>query len=110
MVFSSLIFLSRFLPAFLFLYLLTPGRCRNLVLFLGSLFFYGWGEPVYISLMLFSAFLDYGNGRMIEYAKRHNRDGLAGAVLAESVLVNLSMLGIFKYAGVFPLPVGIFIR
>lgn len=107
MVFSSLIFLSRFLPAFLFLYLLTPGRCRNLVLFLGSLFFYGWGEPVYISLMLFSTFLDYGNGRMIEYAKRHNRDGLAGAVLAESVLVNLSMLGIFKYAGVFPLPVGI---
>lgn len=57
MVFSSLLFLFRFLPAFLTVYLLVPDRYRNLVLFLGSLVFYAWGEPVYISLMLFSAFL-----------------------------------------------------
>ncbi|MCI8585080.1 MAG: MBOAT family protein [Lachnospiraceae bacterium] len=107
MVFSSLIFLTRFLPVFFAVYLLTPAARRNLVLFLGSLFFYGWGEPVYIGLMLFSAVLDYGNGLLIARAKAKNIDRLAGAVLAESVLVNLSLLGVFKYGEVLPLPVGI---
>ena len=107
MVFSSLIFIVRFLPAFLTVYVLAPGRCRNLVLFLASLVFYAWGEPVYISLMLFSTFLDYGNGRVLEYARENGRPGLSRAVLLESVLVNLSLLGVFKYSGVLPLPVGI---
>ncbi len=107
MVFSGLVFLCRFLPAFLTIYLLTPDRHRNLVLFLGSLVFYAWGEPVYIGLMLFSAFLDYTNGRILEYAGMQGKKRLAGAVLAESVLVNLSLLGVFKYSGVLPLPVGI---
>lgn len=107
MVFSSLIFICRFLPAFLSIYLVVPARYRNLVLFLGSLVFYAWGEPVYIGLMLFSAFFDYGNGLILEYAGRHDKDRLAGAVLAGSVLVNLSLLGVFKYSGTLPLPVGI---
>ena len=97
----------RFLPAFLAVYLLVPEKYRNLVLFLGSLFFYAWGEPVYIGIMLFSTFLDYGNGRLIEYARKHAKKNLAGAVLFESVLVNLSLLGLFKYTGLFPLPIGI---
>lgn len=107
MVFSSLIFLGRFFPAFLSVYLLTPAAHRNLILFLGSLFFYGWGEPVYIGLMLFSAVLDYGNGLMIARARAKNSGRLAGMVLAESVLVNLSLLGVFKYGEVFSLPIGI---
>ena len=107
MVFSSLIFICRFLPAFLIIYLLTPGRYRNLVLFLGSLIFYAWGEPVYIGLMLFSTFLDYGNGRALEHAGKTGSHRMARAVLTESVLVNLSLLGLFKYSGVLPLPVGI---
>lgn len=107
MVFSSLIFLCRFLPAFLVIYMLTPGKRRNLALFLGSLVFYAWGEPVYIGLMLFSALLDYTNGRVLEYAGIKGKKRLAGAVLAESVLVNLSLLGVFKYSGALPLPVGI---
>ena len=107
MVFSSLIFIVRFLPAFLTVYLLAPDRHRNLVLFLASLIFYAWGEPVYISLMLFSTFLDYGNGRVLEYARKKGDSRLSGAVLLESVLVNLSLLGVFKYSGVLPLPVGI---
>lgn len=107
MVFSSLIFIFRFLPAFLTVYLLVPDRYRNLVLFLGSLVFYAWGEPVYIVLMLFSALLDYGNGRVLEYAKGNGQNLLARGILLESVFVNLSLLGIFKYSGVLPLPVGI---
>ena len=107
MVFSSLIFICRFLPAFTVIYLLTPGRYRNLVLFLGSLIFYAWGEPVYIGLMLFSTVLDYGNGRILEYAKDNGDQRLARAVLTESVLVNLSLLGVFKYTGFLPLPIGI---
>ena len=107
MIFSSLIFIFRFLPAFLTIYLLTPDRYRNLVLFLGSLIFYAWGEPIYIILMLFSSLLDYGNGRILEYAKEKGKSSLARGVLLESVFVNLSLLGIFKYSGFLPLPVGI---
>ena len=66
MVFSSLLFIFRFLPAFLAVYGLTPARFRNQVLFAGSLVLYAWGEPVYLMLMLFSAFFDYGNGLMLE--------------------------------------------
>lgn len=107
MVFSSLIFLFRFLPVFLTVYVLVPERFRNLILFLFSLVFYAWGEPVYIGLMLFSAVLDYGNGRVLEYAGREGHAFLSKAVLFESVLVNLSLLGLFKYSGILPLPVGI---
>ena len=53
MVFSSVLFLFRFLPIFMICYFLVPRKMKNLVLFLGSLVFYAWGEPVYIFLMLF---------------------------------------------------------
>ena len=52
MVFSSLLFLFRFLPAVLLLYYIVPRPLRNLVLLLVSLVFYAWGEPIYILLML----------------------------------------------------------
>lgn len=48
MVFSSVLFLFRFLPIFMICYFLVPRNMKNLVLFLGSLVFYAWGEPVYI--------------------------------------------------------------
>ena len=107
MVFSSLVFICRFLPAFLIVYMAVPGRYRNGVLFLGSLIFYAWGEPVYIGLMLFSSILDYSNGRLLEGFRQSGRMDLARAVLIESVLVNLSLLGVFKYSGALPLPIGI---
>ncbi len=77
------------------------------MIFLGSLVFYAWGEPVYIVLMLFSTFLDYGNGQLIDWARARERKGLARAVLWESVFANLSLLCIFKYSGALPLPIGI---
>ncbi|MTI96233.1 MAG: MBOAT family protein [Firmicutes bacterium] len=93
MVFSSLLFLFYFLPAALFLYYLAPRPWRNLILFVLSLFFYAWGEPVYIVLMIFSAIVDYSHGLLIDRF-RHR----AKYVVASSVLVNLGLLGFFKYA------------
>ena len=59
MVFSSLTFLFAYLPISLGLYFLVPLKWRNLVLLLVSLFFYGWGEPVYILIMFASIMIDY---------------------------------------------------
>lgn len=99
MVFSSLLFLFRFLPAVLLAYYLLPRRCRNLVLFLASLFFYAWGEPVYVFLILFSTLVDYFAGRAVAHCKEKGKSGRA-AVLCSAV-VNLALLGFFKYGNFF---------
>ena len=70
MVFSSLLFLFYFLPAVLAVYFIVPRRAKNVVLLLFSLFFYAWGEPVYIFLMLFSICMDYLLGLWMERAKQ----------------------------------------
>lgn len=59
MVFNSIFFIFCFLPVFMLIYYLVPGKLRNLLLFLGSLIFYAWGEPVYVILMLFSSIFNY---------------------------------------------------
>ncbi len=95
MVFSSVIFLFRFLPLFMSCYFLAPGRTKNFVLFVGSLIFYAWGEPVYVALMLFSTVSDYIHGRLID-ARRGTR--AAKGLLVSSLVINLLLLGFFKYA------------
>lgn len=111
MEFSSLLFLFRFLPCVLLVYFIVPGYMRNtwknLVLFLSSLLFYAWGEPVYIWLMLFSTAVDYINGGLAGYFVARNRRGVARVFVVLSAVINLSLLGVFKYAGKFALPVGI---
>ncbi len=107
MVFSSLLFLFRFLPIVLILYFLFPKKARNAVLFFSSLVFYAWGEPVYISLMLFSTIVDYIHGRMVESYKRRGEEKKAKLVVLSSVIINLSLLCTFKYLKIFPLPIGI---
>ena len=99
MVFSSNIFLFFFLPITLALYYLTPRRGRNLTLLLTSLVFYGWGEPVYLLLMVFTILLNYFCGLWI--AARQARGRSAKAALTVSVVLNLALLGTFKYAGLF---------
>ena len=104
MVFSSVIFLFRFLPIILICYFLAPQRMKNVILFLGSLIFYAWGEPVYVLLMLFSTLVDYIFGRLIDA----NRGKTAAKIfLTASVLTNLSLLCVFKYLQFLPLPIGI---
>lgn len=84
MIFSSVLFLFRFLPIFLICYFMAPTRrnglkrMRNLILFLGSLIFYAWGEPVYVVLMLFSTVSDYLHGLQIEKCKNKEKAGGAG--------------------------------
>ena len=92
MVFSSLPFLFFFLPAALGLYYLAPRSWRNGVLFLVSLVFYAWGEPVYVLLMLFSTVLDYTNGRLVQRYKDQGRLRTAKAVVAWAVVLNLGIL------------------
>ena len=98
MIFSSLLFLFRFLPVMLIAYFAAPKRLRNGVLFLGSLVFYGWGEPVYISLLLFSTLVDYVHGRLIGRFLCAGKKRAARWAVASSAVMNLGLLGFFKYA------------
>lgn len=101
MVFSSILFIFYFLPLTLLLYYAGPSRLRNLVLLVMSLAFYSWGEPVYVSIMLFSTIFDYGNGLAIEKCLSSGRKRAARAVLLLSVAGNLGILGFFKYSNFF---------
>lgn len=111
MVFSSLLFLTRFLPCVLLIYFMIPGCMKNiwknLALFVCSLVFYAWGEPVYIWLMLFSTVVDYVNGGFAGYFVEKDRRDIARVFLVLSVVINLSLLAVFKYTGKYALPIGI---
>ena len=95
MVFSSILFLFYFLPAILIVYYLAPKKRRNLVLFIGSLFFYAWGEPVYVLLLVLSTVLNYFIGIAVEKAEPNPK--IQKATLAAGVIVNLAVLVVFKY-------------
>ena len=95
MLFSSLEFLYLFLPLTLLLYFCSPRPWRNAVLLFVSLVFYAFGEPIYLFLMLFTIAADYLFGRGIAYAQRNGRS--ARWILVVSVVLNLALLGFFKY-------------
>ncbi len=101
MVFSDLIFLFRFLPIVLILYFVSPKKLRNGVLFFTSLVFYAWGEPVYVVLMLFSTLVDYINGMLVYKFKSQGNLKKAKMFVIISVMINLGLLGFFKYADFF---------
>ncbi|MDE6420911.1 MAG: MBOAT family protein, partial [Lachnospiraceae bacterium] len=98
MIFAGFTFLFRFLPIVLIAYILCPKQFRNGLLFLASLIFYAWGEPVYVLLMLFSTVSDYWHGRRIDAARRTGRQKAAKGWLISSIAINIAMLGFFKYA------------
>ena len=95
MVFSTLLFLFIYLPVVLLLYYTLPKKWRNPVLFAVNLVFYGWGEPIYVLLMVLSTLLDYICGLGIE----RNRDNpkKARGFLVFSMCCNLLVLIFFKY-------------
>ena len=92
MVFSSILFIFFFLPCFLLLYFLVPKKFKNTILLIFSLLFYAWGEPIYIILMLFSTLANYLLAILIN--KSHKK-----IYLVICVLINIILLGIFKYSG-----------
>ena len=95
MVFSGLPFLFFYLVVTLLIYKLTPLKLRNLVLLIASLFFYGWGEPVYIVIMFLSIAVDYTHGMLVERWRANDRK--ARMAVASSVFLNLLILVTFKY-------------
>ena len=98
MLFSSVPFLFYFLPAALLIYFAAPRQLKNAVLLLASLFFYAWGEPKYMLLMLVSIVQGYGFGLLIE---KHRGQKASKVFLTLSILVSLGLLGYFKYADFF---------
>ena len=99
MIFSSLEFLYLYLPLSLLIYFIIPARyltARNIALLVLSLIFYGWSEPVYISIMFFSILVDYTCGYFVAKYRETNRKKAKFALIA-SVVLNLSALSFFKY-------------
>ncbi|MBR3929430.1 MAG: MBOAT family protein [Clostridia bacterium] len=92
MLFSSMIFLWMFLPFTVIVNALLNPRYSNAFLLFASLLFYAWGEPIYVVLMLFSIALNWLGGLLIGKVKRGK-----GICLALTVLLNLAILGVFKY-------------
>ena len=99
MVFSSNIFLFLFFPVVFIGYFLMPKPLKNTFLLVMSLFFYGWGEPRFVFVMMVSILLNFTFAWLIE--KSRQRPGRAKALLAASVVVNLGLLSVFKYLDFF---------
>lgn len=97
MLFSSITFLFLFLPVTVLIYYLVPQKTRNLVLLIASLFFYAWGEPVYVVLMILSILLNFFCGKDI--GEKRADPVRAKRSLIFAVVMNVLILGFFKYYG-----------
>lgn len=98
MVFSSIVFLFVFLPVVLALYYVVPAiRWKNVILLAASIIFYAWGEPVYIVLMLLSILFNFVMGLELERLREDSRRKKLNLIF--TVIVNLCILGFFKYYG-----------
>ncbi len=97
MVFSSVLFLFLYLGVVLAGYYVLPRRFRNLWLFVTSLLFYGYGEPVFLLLMIGSITWNYFSGILIQRFRQEQKK--KRAVLIACVAGNLLALGYFKYTG-----------
>lgn len=96
MNFSNIIFLYYFLPCFFLIYFIVPSYMKNLVLLLGSIFFYAWGEPRFVFCMLFIIIIDFNSALFIERYRNKNT-GYSKAVLIGALVINIGLLGYFKY-------------
>jgi alginate O-acetyltransferase complex protein AlgI len=93
-VFSSYLFLFYFLPAALLLYYASPPRGRHLILTIVSYLFYGWANPLFVPLLLFSTVVDHVSAHAIDRWRGTSR--ARGALIA-ALSTNLALLGFFKY-------------
>ncbi|MBD5451115.1 MAG: MBOAT family protein [Lachnospiraceae bacterium] len=102
MVFSSGIFLFFFLPIVYLLYCICPNlKFKNALLILASLFFYAFGEPIYIFLMIGSILVNYCLARLIAASRQW-----AKAVLILTVVFNIGLLVVFKYSALLVETIG----
>ena len=93
MVFSSITFLFYFLPIVLGIYYILPNKLKNIVLLLASMFFYFYGEPKYVTIMIVSIIVTYIFGILIDKYKKHSK-----LFLIVSICVVVGILVYFKYA------------
>ncbi|MFA0816573.1 MAG: MBOAT family protein [Anaerofustis sp.] len=98
MLFSSMSFIWIFLPLVLASNLifqkLGGNKASNILLLIASIFFYAWGEPVYVLLMVISIFVNWMAGIIVSKVNKHK-----GIVLFAAVIINLALIGYFKYSG-----------
>ncbi len=97
MVFSTPVFLYLFLPITLIIYYLSPKKAKNFIILLSGLLFYSWGEPIYVVVMIISTMIDYFAGLIMN--KYEGRKNPRTICLIVSVIMNLGLLGVFKYSG-----------
>lgn len=100
MVFSSILFMFVYLPVVLAVYYIVPWKWRNPWLFAVNLVFYGWGEPVYIVLMMVSIIINYITGIYVGKYRDDNKPK-AKKILIVNIIINLAMLMFFKYYDMF---------
>ncbi|NLZ67198.1 MAG: MBOAT family protein [Clostridiaceae bacterium] len=97
MVFSSLFFLYVFLPLCLILVWSTEKtKTQNIILLVFSLFFYAWGEPIYVILLVFTTLFIWGCGMLMGRARRRSERRTA---LTLAIVVSIGSLVVFKYTG-----------
>lgn len=99
MLFSSIPFLYYFLPVVIFLYFIVPFKFKNFILMLVSLFFYAWGEPTYVFLMVGVSLIGYIFGFLIDYYRENKK--LSKLFMFISLIGSFSILAVFKYADFF---------
>jgi len=98
MVFSSIIFLFYFLPVFFLVYYLADKKYRNAIILAGSVFFYAWGAPKFIFILLGTTIVDF---YIVRLMSRQKQRSLKTALMCVSLSINLGLLFYFKYSNFF---------
>ncbi len=98
MVFSSIVFLLYFLPVFLLVYFFVDKKYKNAVILIGSIYFYAWGAPRFIFVILLTTLVDF---YLVGWMDRSKNETRRKAILLFSVTMNLGLLVYFKYSNFF---------
>lgn len=101
MLFSSTTFLFIFLPIVLAVYFICPRKARNVVLLFASLYFYAWGEPRYILVMLVTILVNYSLALVCASCREHENERGAKAAVLGTIIFSIGMLAFFKYSNFF---------
>ncbi len=96
MLFSSIPFLYYFVPIVFVLYFLVPNKLKNFILLVASLFFYAWGEPSYVIIMIGVSVVGYIFGLLID--RFRSKKSLSKLFMVLSIVITFGILALFKYA------------
>lgn len=98
MLFPSIIFLFYFLPVFFLVYYVVGEKYKNAVILAGSIFFYAWGAPKFIFVLLGTTIIDF---YVVQAMARQEKKWLSKLLLCASLSINLGLLFYFKYCNFF---------